>query len=204
MLESFGSLHGAGEKWIVANLGGDEGGKPAAGNEAHGVDSLYITRREYNCENFCLFSPSNVAQFKVGLKRYSGKRWWWPGCERPFRKALVPVKHRSITQPISVHLWLIGTATSTAPVSIIAKPPRKKGYTLYPSIEQQQQSIMTALRSQSAVRILQSASVPRLAMSTVTQRFQSSIAKQDEREITGVPSTANQPDYNSPHDKATS
>ncbi|KAJ2965490.1 hypothetical protein NQ176_g10591 [Zarea fungicola] len=63
---------------------------------------------------------------------------------------------------------------------------------------------MTALRSQSAVRILQSASVPRLAMSTVTQRFQSSIAKQDEREITGVPSTANQPDYNSPHDKATS
>lgn len=75
---------------------------------------------------------------------------------------------------------------------------------MYPSIEQQQQSIMAALRSQGAVRILRSAAAPRLAMPTMTQRFQSSIAKQDEKEITVVPSAASQPDYNSAHDKATS
>ncbi len=63
---------------------------------------------------------------------------------------------------------------------------------------------MAALRSQGVARILRSASVPRLAVPMTAQRFQSSIAKHSENEVTGTPSNANQPDFDTPHDKATS
>lgn len=63
---------------------------------------------------------------------------------------------------------------------------------------------MAALRSQGVARILRSASAPRLASPVASQRFQSSIAKHSEKEVTGTPSAANQPDFDAPHDKATS
>ncbi|OAQ97780.1 hypothetical protein LLEC1_00539 [Akanthomyces lecanii] len=63
---------------------------------------------------------------------------------------------------------------------------------------------MAALRSQGVARILRSAAAPRLAVPMTAQRFQSSIAKHSENEVTGTPSDANQPDFNTPHDKATS
>lgn len=63
---------------------------------------------------------------------------------------------------------------------------------------------MAALRSQGAARILRASAAPRLAMPVASQRFQSSIAKHSENEVTGTPSAANQPDYEVAHDKATS
>ncbi|EJP67717.1 hypothetical protein ACQRIT_000558 [Beauveria bassiana] len=63
---------------------------------------------------------------------------------------------------------------------------------------------MATLRSQGVARILRTAAAPRVAVPMTAQRFQSSIAKHSEKEVTGTPSDANQPDFDTPHDKATS
>lgn len=61
---------------------------------------------------------------------------------------------------------------------------------------------MASLRTQSAARLLRSASAPRAALPLTARRFVS-----DSTTATGVvpaPSDPNQPDYSLPHDKATS